>query len=64
MTNKLYYMTQYANYMTDEAYYESMSEQVKKLDDELLSELMEIVPSVDDKYNTILFDLLFIIDNK
>lgn len=62
-TNKLYYMTRYANYMTDEGYYSEMSKQVQALDSELLSELMNLVPNVSDKFNKILFDLLFTIDN-
>lgn len=58
--NELYYMTQYANYMTDEAYYESMSEQVKKLDKKQLSYLCkELAPNVADQWNEVLFDVLY-----
>ena len=58
--NELYYMTQYANYMTDAGYYESMSEQAKKLDREQLSYLCkELAPNVADQWNGILFDILY-----
>ena len=57
---ELYYMTQYANYMTDTAYYESMSEQVKELNREQLSYLCkELAPKVADQWNEILFDILY-----
>lgn len=57
---ELYYMTQYANYMTDEAYYESMSEQLKELDRDQLSYLCkDLAPKVADKWNEILFDVLY-----
>lgn len=57
---ELYYMTQYANYMTDEAYYQSMSEQMKELDRDQLSYLCkELAPKVADKWNEILFDILY-----
>lgn len=61
--NLLYYMTQYASYMTDEGYYESMKEQLEELDNELLKELMEIAPYVSDTYNKVLFDLLYHVDD-
>lgn len=61
--HKLYYMTQYADYTTDAGYYEEMQDQLQLLDDELLQELMELVPKVNDQFNKILFDLLFNIDN-
>lgn len=56
-------MTQYANYMSDEGYYKEMQDQLKVLDDELLQELMDLVPDVSDKFNKILYDLLFTINN-
>lgn len=59
----LYYMTQYANYMTDESYYESMKEQLEELDNELLKELMDLAPYVSDTYNEVLFDLLYRVDD-
>lgn len=56
----LYYMTQYANYMTDAGYYESMGEQLKELDREKLSYLCkDLTPKVADKWNEILFDILY-----
>ena len=59
----LYYLTQYANYMSDEGYYNEMQDQLQVLDDELLQELMDLVPKVNDNFNKILFDLLFTVDN-
>mgnify|MGYP001319210987 CR=1 FL=1 len=60
MKKDLYYMTQYANYMTDQGYYESMSEQLKELDREQLSYLCkELAPKVSDIWNEILFDILY-----
>lgn len=57
---ELYYMTQYANYMTDAGYYESMSEQLKELDREKLSYLCkELAPKVADEWNQVLFDILY-----
>lgn len=56
-------MTQYANYMSDQGYYEAMQDQLKILDSDLLQELMDLVPDVNDKFNKILYDLLFTIDN-
>ena len=57
---ELYYMTQYADYMSDAGYYESMSEQVKKLDREQLGYLCkELAPKVTDEWNEILFDILY-----
>ena len=61
--HKLYYMTQYASYMSDEGYYNEMSEQLQVLDSEALQELMDLVPDVSDKFNKVLYDLLFTIDN-
>lgn len=64
MRHILYYMTQYANYMTDEGYYEGMSEQLKQLDHERLSYLCnELAPKVADKYNELLFNLLYTVNN-
>ena len=57
---ELYYMTQYANYMTDAGYYESMGEQLKELDRELLAYLCkELAPNVCDQWNEILFEILY-----
>ena len=57
---ELYYMTQYANYMTDAGYYESMGEQLKELDREQLAYLCkELAPKVSDKWNEILFEILY-----
>lgn len=61
--HKLYYMTQYADHTTDAGYYNEMNEQLKVLDDELLQELLNLVPEVNDRFNKILYDLLFNIDN-
>lgn len=61
--HKLYYMTQYANYMSDEGYYNEMQDQLQILDSELLQELMDLVPDVSDRFNKILYDLLFTINN-
>lgn len=56
----LYYMTQYANYMTDKDYYESMEEQLKKLDREKISYLCkDLATKVDDEWNEVLFDILY-----
>lgn len=60
MKELLYYMTQYANYMTDDAYYESMGEQLKELDRDKLTYLCkDLAPKVSDKWNEILFKILY-----
>ena len=65
MKELLYYMTQYANYMTDDAYYESMGEQLKDLDIERLSYLCaELAPKVSDKWNEILFKILYYVKSE
>jgi hypothetical protein len=56
-------MTQYADTTTNEGYYNEMQEQLKILDSEALQELMDLVPEVNDRFNKILYDLLFNIDN-
>src|SRR5690554_2426765 len=61
---KLYYMTQYASYMSDAGYYESMADQLKVLDGDALEYLVNtLAPKVNDLYNKYLFDLLYLIDN-
>ncbi len=62
--NKLYYMTQYASYMSNAGYYESMADQLKVLDGDALEYLVtKLAPKVSDTYNKYLFDLLYLIDN-
>ena len=57
-------MTQYASYMTDAGYYESMADQLKVLDGDALEYLVtKLAPKVNDFYNKYLFDLLYLIDN-
>lgn len=57
-------MTQYANYMTDDGYYEGMKEQLEQLDNERLNYLCnDLAPQVEDKYNEILFNLLYTVNN-
>lgn len=56
----LYYMTQYANYMTDEDYYKSMEGQLKKLDREKISYLCkDLATKVADEWNEVLFNILY-----
>jgi hypothetical protein len=58
-------MTQYANYNTDEGYYQEMSEQLKQLDHEKLDHLCNVLaPQVEDKYNELLFNLLYTVNNE
>ena len=62
---ELYYMTQYANYMTDAGYYESMKEQLKELDRDQLAYLCkELAPKVCDQWNEILFEILYYVKQK
>ena len=57
-------MTQYASYMSDAAYYESMAKQLKRLDGDTLEYLTtKLAPQVSDFYNQYLFELLYLVDN-
>lgn len=49
----LYYMTQYADYMTDEGFYQSIDEHIKSndLDINLISEISELMTETSDRYN-------------
>lgn len=55
---RLYYMTQYANHMSDEGFYNLIAEQVKTndLDLDLFYEISELMESISDAINQKLFD--------
>ena len=57
MTNenkkRLYYMTQYADYMSDEDFYQTIDEIIKSndLDIDLIAEISELMTETSDRYN-------------
>lgn len=50
---RLYYLTQYADYMTDEGFYQSIEEHIKKndLDIDLIAKISELMTENNDKIN-------------
>ena len=49
----LYYLTQYADYMSDEGFYQSIDEHIKSndLDINLIAEISELMTETSDRYN-------------
>lgn len=50
---RLYYLTQYADYMTDEGFYQNMDEHIKsnELDIDLITEISELMTETSDNHN-------------
>ncbi|OQA77208.1 MAG: hypothetical protein BWY30_01151 [Tenericutes bacterium ADurb.Bin239] len=58
---RLYYITQYADYMTDEDFYQSVDNHIKSndLDINLFAEISELMTEISDRYNVRIYDKMW-----
>jgi DNA-directed RNA polymerase subunit F len=66
LKEKAYYITQYANYEFDEDVYNNLNCWIKEneIDETLLLELFDIMPSIRDSINESIYNVIYTLDNE